>query len=300
MTGPLPQQSEILVIDPETGTSKAVSPEPPLLSSARIGIDGFVFERQKLRADQIGNGDLRHNLCFVQVSDRIDMEWMTGGRWEPLTTHEGAIGGTPAGSALGLRWQGELDVLLFSVDFEECARRLPEVWPKQRMHLRRRFNFEDPQLLHLAKAFRAEAESACPAGRLYGESLAAAFAVSLLSRHIDEQPEASPGGLTPGRLRRVIDYIQEHLERDLSLVELAAVAHISPYHFTRLFKQSTGITPHQYVLRRRVDKAKHLLKDEKLSIAEIAYATGFPNQAHFTTMFRRFVGVTPAVYRKKF
>lgn len=106
------------------------------------------------------------------------------------------------------------------------------------------------------------------------------------------------GGLAPTRLRRVLNHIAANLGGDTSLHRLAERAGLSPYHFAIAFRQSTGLPPHQYVLHQRVERAKELLTNPQLSLAEIGYAAGFASQAHFTTVFRRLVGSTPAAYRK--
>jgi AraC family transcriptional regulator len=105
------------------------------------------------------------------------------------------------------------------------------------------------------------------------------------------------GGLPPVRLRRVLDHIEAHLGDDIAMDRLAEVARLSPDHFSRLFRQSMGLPPHRYVLYRRIARARQLVADSRLSLAEIGYALGFPSQAHFTTMFRRLVGTTPGTYR---
>jgi AraC family transcriptional regulator len=90
-----------------------------------------------------------------------------------------------------------------------------------------------------------------------------------------------------------MDYINDYLAQELSLEELAAIAQISAYHFCRSFKRSTNFTPHQYVIRQRVERAKLLLKDGKLGIAEVAVACGFTHQSHLNRHFKRLTGVTP-------
>ncbi len=107
------------------------------------------------------------------------------------------------------------------------------------------------------------------------------------------------GGLTPARLRHVKNYIHSHLNEELSLRELAKLAQLSPYHFGRLFKQSTGLSPHQFVMRQRIAKGRELLAEEYLSIAEIGDQLGFASQSHFTTVFRNLAGTTPSRYRQK-
>lgn len=89
------------------------------------------------------------------------------------------------------------------------------------------------------------------------------------------------------------EYIHAHLDQDLKLVELAAIAQISPYHFLRLFKQKMGVTPHQYILQRRIEQAKFLLQHSELSLAEIALRVRFCDQSHLTRCFKRIVGITP-------
>jgi AraC family transcriptional regulator len=103
--------------------------------------------------------------------------------------------------------------------------------------------------------------------------------------------------LPASRVRRVTAYIDENLQRPLPLAELGAVVHMSPYHFARLFKRSTGMPPHRFVLHRRMQQARTLLAAGKMSIGEVARAVGFRTAGHFTTVFRRASGVTPTVYR---
>ena len=99
------------------------------------------------------------------------------------------------------------------------------------------------------------------------------------------------------RLRRVTEYIQHNLGKDLTLAELAAVVYMSPYHFARLFKRSTGVPPHRFVVRQRIARARAFLATEELSIAQISVMVGFRTPSHFATVFRRVLGITPGAYR---
>jgi AraC family transcriptional regulator len=105
------------------------------------------------------------------------------------------------------------------------------------------------------------------------------------------------GALPMSRLRRVAEYIQQNLEKDLPLAELAALVSMSPFHFARLFKGSTGLPPHRFVIRQRIAHARACLSTPDLSIAQISRSVGFRTPSHFTTVFRRVTGVTPRRYR---
>ncbi len=121
---------------------------------------------------------------------------------------------------------------------------------------------------------------------------------SILSRRQEAGTDALPvTALSPAQLRRVVLYIEQHLDEDLPLTVLAAVADLSPSHFARRFKAATGQAPHRYVLARRVNGAKRLLLETDLPLAEVAAETGFSSQAHLTGIFGRAVGMTPGAYR---
>jgi AraC family transcriptional regulator len=107
------------------------------------------------------------------------------------------------------------------------------------------------------------------------------------------------GELPAYRLRRVTEYIEENLQGALRLAELSAVVHMSPYHFARLFNGTTGVPPHRFVVRRRIDKARMLLVTQTISIAEVARSVGFRTPSHFTTTFRRITGMTPTECRRR-
>jgi AraC family transcriptional regulator len=103
--------------------------------------------------------------------------------------------------------------------------------------------------------------------------------------------------LTPTQLQQVLDYINTHLNRDLSLVQIAGVINISPTYFASLFKRATGISPHQYVIQQRVERAKLLLSKTDLMIADIALQVGFSSQSHLTQQFKRLTSMTPKQIR---
>jgi AraC family transcriptional regulator len=105
------------------------------------------------------------------------------------------------------------------------------------------------------------------------------------------------GDLPGARLRRVTEFIEDNLARPLPLAELSAEAHMSPYHFFRLFKRSTGLPPHRFVMRRRIDRACALLIEGQLSIDAVAHAVGFRTRSHFSMMFHRLTGSAPTAYR---
>ena len=111
-------------------------------------------------------------------------------------------------------------------------------------------------------------------------------------------PVETLGGLPPWRLQRVFTYVRDNIAREVSVAQLAKTVGISQYYFSKLFKMSTGTTPHQYVMRQRVERAQELLRDGDLALADVATQVGFETQSHFTSVFRQLVGVTPKRYRQ--
>jgi AraC family transcriptional regulator len=162
-----------------------------------------------------------------------------------------------------------------------------------------RYLFFDAGLFHIAKLFEIECESAEPTDTLYGDTLALALLLRLASLNREQPPSISHGGLPPQQLRQVTDYLVEHLADRISLRELANITHRSRSHFSRAFRASSGMPPHQWLMNERVQKAKEHLLDGKLAIADIALAVGFSDQAHLTRVFSRAVGASPAVWRRQ-
>jgi AraC family transcriptional regulator len=139
-----------------------------------------------------------------------------------------------------------------------------------------------------------------PPTRLEMEGRAMLLLDALLALHGAAPPAARAiGGLSGWRLRRAIDFMAEHAAEDLALDDLAASVDLSAKHFARAFRQSTGIPPHRWLIERRIDRAKAMLVEGDLSLAEIALACGFADQSHFTAAFRKSVGATPGGFRRQ-
>ena len=158
-----------------------------------------------------------------------------------------------------------------------------------------RFQIRDPQIEHIGWALKAEVEQGYPGGSLYMESMATALGVQLLRHHssMGSRRIGANGGLSPGKLRQVLSYIEDNLGRDLSLQQIADVAGLSGSHLKMLFRRSVGIPVHQYVIRRRVERAALLLGQGKLPISQVAMETGFAHQSHLAMHMRRILGLSP-------
>jgi AraC family transcriptional regulator len=164
-----------------------------------------------------------------------------------------------------------------------------------------RYAFNDPQIVQIAATLEAEAAAGYPSGRLYGESMGIALTGHLMAHHSARSGAMEhKGGLSPYALRRVLGFIDDHLAEDMRLHALAEVAGLSPHRFAHNFKQATGLPPHQFVIHRRVEHAKPLLRDTDMTMATLTYALGFGGPSRFAHLFRRETGLTPTRYRALF
>jgi AraC family transcriptional regulator len=160
-----------------------------------------------------------------------------------------------------------------------------------RAGLEPRHQFRDPQIEHIAWALDAERQAGYPGGLLYTDSLGMALSAHLLGRYT--VPMRMPRGLSKPQLRRLTDYIEEHIDQELRLSSLAGVAGVSASHLKTLFKRSTGLPVHEYVMQRRVERARLLLLGGDLPASQVALEAGFAHQSHMARWMRRVLGVTP-------
>ncbi|MET0283844.1 MAG: AraC family transcriptional regulator [Polyangiales bacterium] len=161
--------------------------------------------------------------------------------------------------------------------------------------LQKRNHFRDPHIELIAQAMEAERASGSLNGALYAEGLGLALAVHLLGRYRGQ--ERAQRSLSPLQRARVTEYIEQHLDRDLRLTKLADLTQLRGTQFKALFRSSFGVPVHEYVVQRRVERAKQLLLAGKLSISQIALEAGFAHSSHMARCMRRVLGVTPTRLR---
>jgi AraC family transcriptional regulator len=163
-----------------------------------------------------------------------------------------------------------------------------------------RFLFRDSEMEAICRRLYREVSLDSLADCLYVESLVTQLAVLLLRRHSSASEAARilpSGGLTRNQARHVLDFIESNLSRELSLSELAGITDLSTHHFARMFRRTIGAAPHQYVLERRMERAKGMLRTTGESMVDISLSTGFCSQSHFTSTFHRLVGATPTEFQ---
>jgi AraC family transcriptional regulator len=164
-----------------------------------------------------------------------------------------------------------------------------------------RFQMRDPVIEHIGWTLKADIDSNLTGGRLLRDSLGVALAARLLQRHYRGSLPMREvrGGLSHTKLERVIAHIEDNLASKLSLPGIAEIAGMSVSHLKTLFRNSTGVPVYEYVLRRRVERAQLLLRNQRFSIAEIAVATGFAHQSHLARHMHRILGYTPSSLRRR-
>lgn len=240
------------------------------------------------------------HLMILHLNGPVAVERRLGSKCERRVIPPGGLFILPGGIDFGVRLEGELDTLHIYLRNEivcEVARELGI--ETDDLALRPSLGEPDELAESLALAVREALTDDDPGTKVYVDYLSRVLSARLLRRYSDRVPlqPTACGSLTPTQMTRVEDFIEEHLSSSLSLDDLAAACGLSPSYFARRFKCSTGVPPHQYLIQKRVERAKRLLRGP-LPIVEVALDCGFSHQEHLTNVFRRFTGQTPAAYRR--
>lgn len=289
-----------IVTSRAAGLSEIVA-QKPLLSSEPLGWGGLVVEQHHYPPGELHSPRLSDHVAALYLGQSLRSV-----RWRDDVVHQGpTVKGNVtlkvAGQDAGWRWDKAADILHLQLRPEFVYRVAEENnLDADRGVLLGSFDETDPQIEHIGLALQAELRAGAPNGRVYGDALATALAAHLLQEY-GSRPQAvrdSDGGLPESALRRLADYVGDNLHRNLTLSELAGVEHLSTYHFSRMFKRSTGFSPYRYVIQRRVERAKELLSGTDLTVTEVARAVGFSHQGHLAYHTKRVLGVLPTSLRR--
>ncbi len=276
-------------------------PVAPLLTSKQANWDNFFLAYYQHPASECKHIIGHHILEVIEPNSHSHHERRMGGKHLSSEIRGGEVFLCPAQTNHWVTWEKSLNftVLVFDVSFLKQIADEMESFPQ--IELTPQWNIFDPVIQSIVKALKTDLEAGSPAGRLYGESFGTALSVHLLknSSTFKQKSFEYLGGLSPQKLKRVLDYIEAHLTEDISLENLATLAEISSCYFSRLFKQSMQIAPHQYVIRQRVELALTMLQQSDLEIADIALLCGFCHQSHLNRHFKRLVGVSPNAFRNQ-
>ena len=268
-----------------------------LLSRQTIHAGELIIEHHIEPPDEIEMPPLSHHLMCFHLSDygsrqvsRFDRREYDG------AMYSGEFWLLPSGVPGFWHWESTDECLMFMIDPALLRRVATETGclNPDRAELLPILKSYDPQLTAIALAFKREMNQPQWGDRLYIESLSNIFAIHLLQHYCGKSTfKECEGGLPKHKSRQAIAYIQTHLADNISLDAMATEVGMSRFYFCRLFQQSTGITPYQYLIKCRTERAKALLLQGNLSIADVALEVGFSDQSHLTKHFKRLVGMTP-------
>jgi AraC family transcriptional regulator len=274
----------------------------PIFSSRNQGWENILVEQFQYPA---GEGRLHyrneHVVCMSLASRPVRLLQIREGKTYSGMYGKGDLSITPAESPFFARWDGDdrlLQIRIQSRFIEQVAAEALGINPDG-LELAPEFRARDPQIESIAMLLLSEMKQENIGSRLYIESLVNVLSVHLLRQYTAAKPHLPiyGGGLPQYQLQKVLDYINDHLDRDIKLADLATLLGMSQFHFSHLFKQSLDTTPYQYLLQQRVERAKQLLKQTERAIMDIALDCGFSSHSHLSKQFRQLTGITPKAYR---
>ncbi len=276
----------------------SVLPEVPIASSQATGWDKIQLAHYRQPPHILPEISSPHHTICINIGGPVLFEHVVDGHIKTIHSETGDIGLYPANFKQSVQWDRETEFLQLYLEPTLLIGASYESFRCDRIEIPPRLTFSDPLIYNMGLALLTALETDGVQSRLYAESMANALAVHLLSRYSTQERAIQHfvPKLSRQNLQQVIDYINEHLEHNLSLAELAAVVQLSSYHFAHLFKQTTGVSPHQYHIRCRVQRAKQLLLTKDVTIAQVAHAVCFASQGHLNYHFKRVVGMTPKAF----
>lgn len=284
-------------------------PSPPVLTSFQSSWNNIqlIHYRQPLAClSEISNS--QHLIIIPLKNKAVNYEIVLEGQSQVVSFQEkdyrgGCIAIFPATLPYGFHSHSHYQVMEWMQCYLEpvfLAQIAYESVNPDRVELLPIMKKADPLIHHIGLALKAGLEADRVGSRFYADSMATALSAHLLrhystcSHHFQDYED----GLSKQKLRQAIEYIQAHLSEDISLSDIANELGMSQYYFCRLFKRSTGVSPHQYLIQQRVEQAKRLLKQTERTVTAIALDCGFANQSHFAKYFRQYTGMNPNQFRK--
>ncbi len=268
-----------------------ILPCTPIVSSRQAGWEGIHLEHHRQPSFTIPEHSLKQHLVCVCLQS-VTMERVCEGRFHTEHLMTGSCTILPAQMKHQAHCDRTAEFVLLSLEPTLIA------VEENPLELLPHFSISDPLIYQIGLALKADLQLN-QSDRLYADGMAQALAVHLRRKYTIQTIAPPAGGLPKYKLKQVIDYIINHLQQEISLAHLATTAQMSSFHFARSFKQSIGVSPHQYVTQLRIDQAKQLLAERDLEIIDVSQKVGFKTQSHFTTTFHKLVGVTPKAYRNQ-
>ena len=243
---------------------------------------------------------VRHDQAFAMMLGRGSIEW--GSKRSPLEKFDYASGDLALCDRHVGEWVGLMATPHLQLGISDAPLMAASDGAYGEVELHPRRKFVDARLGALVAAAHAEMVAGFSSGRLFLDSIEQAMAIALVNGHAVRHRPAQmyKGGLGSARLRRIRELVQAKIEDDLGLDEMAQSVGLSTAHFARMFRKSTGETPHQFVLHQRIDRAKAMLRAPNTRVLDVAVACGFKTQQHFAQVFRDVCRVSPTEYRQDF
>jgi len=275
-----------------------------LLSSQGFDWRGIQLEchHKPMGEENVISLDQLHLICIETTQRPCDAHKWMDGQFQSRPIIQGDIFVLPEKVQFRERFEGAIDYILLYLDADWVATVAQEAIDPDRIEILPHFPKPDPFIYHSGLRLKSAVETSSSFNQLYAETLALAIAVHLLQQYAGRKTSRDLAALqatapSRSRLETVTDYIQCYCDRNLSLSELADLAQMSLHYFARSFKQQIGLSPHQYLIRTRVERAKQLLLHNDLTVGEIAHRVGFADQSHLCRHFKQLTGLTPNQWR---
>ncbi|NEQ53192.1 MAG: helix-turn-helix transcriptional regulator [Leptolyngbya sp. SIO3F4] len=260
-----------------------------------LDLNGVVVEHHFLKRGELPEHTIIDHRLAITLGERpIPFEHKENGRWKPVTLTPGSFNMQNHGDIGIPRWSEDYQFLAVAIKPEFYKKMLPDVSPDRLEFITQRGTI-DTNIDLFSNLFQNELSKGGTSGKLYTDTLGVAFATYLLNRYANggQRIKRPKGRLFGVQTKNILDYVMSNLHKDISLGSLSGIVHQSPFHFAKTFKDTTGLSPYQFVLKVRFEKALELIRSKRSGLTEIAHSIGFYDQSHFTNSFKRFYGMTP-------
>lgn len=297
MTHVLPSRIEAY----ENGRRIPIALRPPVLSKP-VSLNGEVVLEKHITPSAAEYPERQHltHVLYLPQAGPVRVNYRCEGKQFDTQTRSGHVWIMPRGTRHSSRFEGRHGGVVLSIGKEQFERTVNPITHGDKIELAPCFNVKDDQLMHLLLGLLTVTQDRSYADSLISDLMVNAVCMRLAKHYTVSKLSPAPqrGGLPLARLKKVLEFIDGNLDKNIGLSVLADTANMNLYYFAMLFRKSMQVSPHQYVLNCRVERAKRLLRDRNSSVLDISLQVGFDHPNNFARVFRRTVGISPTEFRR--